>query len=164
MTVNRKLRSAAILLGALLATTTVAATQKTFSPPAGTKVASGSQFDIYVLHKQSRPFAGTDFKLSIYQVTVVVHNTRKHGRQRFSSRTEAVNADLLDRAMWQIGDFDGDGFNDYRAVAGITKQGCRTWATQTWLPDRERFTFGAKISYSTNAGGKQVKSCIGYGS
>ena len=97
--------------------------------------------------------------LNIYQTTVVVHQTRKHGRQRKGGRLEAIDADLLDPAMWQVGDFDADGLDDYRAVAGISKKGCRTWATQTWLPDNERFTFGAKIIYLTDASGKQVESC-----
>jgi len=137
----------------------MAEAKKVFAPPAGTKVASGKQFDIYVVLKESKPFAATGSVLNIYAITVVVHKTRKHGRQRFKSRLEAVDADLLDPSMWQVGDFDGDGLEDYRAVAGISKNGCRTWATQTWLPKRERFTFGAKITYLTDASGKEVKSC-----
>jgi hypothetical protein len=130
-----------------------------YSAPAGTKVASGKQIDIYVALKESKPFAATGLVLNIYATTVVVHQTRKHGRQRLKSRLEALDADLLDPSMWQVGDFDGDSLEDYRAVAGISKNGCRTWATQTWLPERERFTFGAKISYLTDANGKEVKSC-----
>lgn len=143
----------------LAMTSTAEAKKKEYPPPAGSKVASGPQFDIYVVQKESRPFAGTSSVLSIYETTVVVHQTRKHGRQRKRSRLEAIDANLLDPSMWQVGDFDGDGLDDYRAVAGISKQGCRTWATQTWLPDRERFTFGAKITYLTDASGKQVKTC-----
>jgi len=154
-------RSVAVFLASVfvLALPAAAATKE----PAGTKVASGPQFDIYVVHKETRPFAGTASTLGIYQSTVVVHHTRRHGRQRYGGRLEAIDADLLDPSMWQIGDYNDDGFDDYRAVAGISKQGCRTWATQTWLPERERFTFGAKITYLTDPSGKQVKSCASKG-
>lgn len=155
---NHKLLSAAALVS-LLAFTSMAEAKKLSSTPTGTKVASGKQFDIYVALKESGPFAATGSVLNIYATTIVVHNTRKHGRQLFKSRLEAIDADLLDASMWQVGDFNGDGLEDYRAVAGIGKNGCRTWATQTWLPDRERFTFAAKISYLTDASGKEVKSC-----
>ncbi len=155
---NHKLLPATVLVS-LLAFTSMAEAKKLSSIPTGTKMASGKQFDIYVALKESKPFAATNLMLNIYSTTVVVHQTRKHGRQRFGGRLEAIDADLLDPSMWQVGDFDGDGFEDYRAVAGIGKNGCRTWATQTWLPKRERFTFGAKISYLTDASGKEVKSC-----
>jgi len=135
------------------------ASKKSPRTPAGVKVASGQAFDIYVVLKESKPFAQTGSVLSIFESTVVVHHTRKHGRQLKGGRVEAIDADLLDPAMWQIGDFDGDGLEDYRSVAQITKKGCRIWATQTWLPDRERFTFAAKIAYQTDASGKPVKSC-----
>jgi hypothetical protein len=158
MSMSHTFVSAAVLVS-LLAFTSMAEAKKEYSAPAGTKVASGKQFDIYVALKESRPFAATGLVLNIYATTVVVHQTRKHGRQRFKSRLEALDADLLDPSMWQVGDFDGDGLEDYRAVAGISKNGCRTWETQTWLPERERFTFGAKISYLTDASGKEVKSC-----
>src|SRR5450830_1532973 len=156
MRMNRKLVSAAVLVS-LFAFTSMAEPKKVFAPPAGSKVASGQQLDIYVVLKESKPFAATSSVLNIYETTVVVHQTRKHGRQRFKGRLEAIDADLLDPSMWQVGDFDGDGLDDYRAVAGISKNGCRTWATQTWLRDRERFTFGAKITYLTDASGKEVK-------
>jgi len=155
---NGKFISAAALVS-LLAFTSMAEAKKLSSTPAGTKVASGKQFDIYVVLKESKPFAATNLMLNIYATTVVVHRTPRHGRQLFKSRLEAIDADLLDPSMWQVGDFDGDGLEDYRAVAGISKNGCRTWATQTWLPKRERFTFGAKISYLTDASGKEVESC-----
>lgn len=135
------------------------AAKKSPKEPAGTKVASGPAFDIFAVHKESKPFANTGSTLSVFETTVVVHNTRKHGRQLIRSRAEAIDADLLDPAMWQVGDFDGDGQDDYRSVAQITKKGCRDWATQTWLPDRERFTFAAKIVYQTDASGKPVKNC-----
>ena len=127
--------------------------------PDGVKVAGGQQFDIYVVRKESKPFAAVGSVLNIFQATVVVHHTPKHGRQLKGSRLEAIDADLLDPSMWQVGDFDGDGLDDFRAVAQISKNGCRTWQTQTWLPDRERFTFRAKITYQTDANGKSVKSC-----
>ena len=155
---SHKLIYAAVLFSLLTLTSMVEA-KKEFSAPTGKKVASGKQFDIYVVLKESGPFAATGSVLNIYSTTVVVHQTRKHGRQRFPSRLEAIDADLLDPSMWQVGDFNGDGFEDYRAVAGLSKNGCRTWQTQTWLPDREHFTFAAKISYLTDASGKEVKSC-----
>jgi hypothetical protein len=128
--------------------------------PDGVKVASGQQFDIYVVRKESKPFAATGMMLNIFQATIVVHHTRKHGRQLMGRRVEAIDADLLDPSMWQVGDFDGDGFDDYRSVAEISKKGCRTWMTWNWLPDRERFTWAKmKIEYQTDASGKPVKSC-----
>lgn len=148
----------ALALSALLAVPALAA-KKPPKNPTGTKVYTGPSFDIYVTHKESKPFAQTGWVLSIFESTVVVHNTRKHGRQLKRSRVEAIDADLLDPAMWQVGDFDGDGSDDYRSVSQITKKGCRIWATQTWLPDKERFTFAAKIAYQTDASGKPVKSC-----
>ena len=128
--------------------------------PDGVKVASGQSFDIYVVKKESKPFAATGFMLNIFESAVVVHQTRKHGRQRYGSRAEAIDADLLNPAMWQVGDFEGDGFDDYRFVAQVGKKGCRTWNTWLWLPDKERFAFGAKINYQTDAGGKPVKVCL----
>lgn len=135
------------------------AAQKEFKAPAGVKVASGQQFDIYVAKKESKPFAATGFTLNIFESAVVVHQTRKHGRQVYGGRAEAIDADLLDPTMWQVGDFDGDGFDDYRYVAQISKAGCRTWMTWLWLPDRERFTHGAKVNYQTDASGKPTKAC-----
>jgi len=135
------------------------AAKKEFKPPDGVKVANGQGFDIYVAKKESKPFAATGFMLNIFESTVVVHQTRKHGRQRHGGRVEAIDADLLDPATWQVGDFNGDGFDDYRFVAQISKKGCRTWNTWLWLPDRERFTLGAKINHQTDATGKPVKTC-----
>jgi len=155
---NHKMTLAAALAG-LLAFTAIAEAKKLSSTPKATKVASGKNFDIYVELKESKPFATTGSMLNIYSTTVVVHQTPKHGRQRFISRMEAFDANLLDPSMWQVGDFNGDGFEDYRAVSGINNNGCHTWATQTWLPKRERFTFGAKITHITDANGKEVKSC-----
>jgi len=155
---SHKLLSVVTLM-CLLALAQLAEAKKISSTPAGIKVASGEQFDIYVALKESEPWAGTNMMLNIYKTTVVVHHTRKRGRQRFGGRLEAVDADLLDSSMWQVGDFNKDGFDDYRVVSGRDKKGCSNWQTQTWLPDRERFTFAAKISYLTDASGKEVKSC-----
>ena len=135
------------------------AAAKEIKLPDGVKVASGQAFDIYVVKKESKPFAATGFTLNIFQAVVVVHQTRTHGRQRKGDRAEAIDADLLDPAMWQVGDFDGDGFDDYRFVAQMSKKGCRNWNTWLWLPDKERFTLGAKIKHQTDANGKPVKAC-----
>ena len=97
--------------------------------------------------------------LNIYSTTVVVHPAGKHGRQHFVSRMEAFDANLLEPSMWQVGDFNGDGFDDYRAVSGINNEGCHTWTTQIWLPKRARFSYHAKITYVTDANGKEIKSC-----
>jgi len=157
---KHKLLFAAAVLASLLAFTSWAEAKKIFSPPAGTKVASGEQLDVYVELKESAPWAASGLMLNIYASTVVVHKTKKHGRQRFISREEAIDADLLDSSMWQVADFNGDGFEEYRFVAGISKNGCRTWNTWIWLPEKERFTFGAKINYLTDARGNEVKSCV----
>jgi len=148
----------ALALSAVLAVPAMAA-KKLPKPPAGTKVYTGPSFDIYVVHKESKPFAQTGWVLSIFESTVVVHHTRKHGRQLIRSRVEALDADLLDSSMWQVGDFNGDGLDDYRSVSQVTKKGCRIWGTQTWLPDTERFTGAAKIAYQTDASGRPVKTC-----
>ena len=153
---NHKLISAAVL-AILLAFTSMAEAKKLAAPPAGTKVVSGKQFDIYVELKESKPFAATNSMLNIYSITVVVHQPSV--QQRFISRMEAFDANLLDPSMWQVGDFNGDGFEDYRAVSGINNNGCHTWTTRTWLPKRARFTYSTKNIYVTDASGKQVKSC-----
>jgi len=152
------MRAFVLGLFAMLAVPALAA-KKPPKPPAGTKVYNGSSFDIFVTHKESKPFAQSGWVLSIFESTVVVHHTRKHGRQLIRSRVEALDADLLDPSMWQVGDFDGDGLDDYRSVSQITKKGCHIWATQTWLPDKERFTSAAKIAYQTDASGNPVKTC-----
>lgn len=135
------------------------ASNKRPKEPAGTKVISGAAFDIFVERTGTKPFGIAGSSLSIFATTVVVHDSGKHGRQLIRGRAEAIDADLLDASMWQVGDFDGDGHDDYRAVSQIAKKGCRVWATQTWLPDRERFTFAAKIVYLTDARGQPVKNC-----
>jgi hypothetical protein len=112
------------------------------------------------VHKESKPYGTSGLSLNIFETTVVVHQTRKHGRQLKRSRTEAIDADLLDPSMWQVGDFDGDGLDDYRVVHNLGKKGCRTWWTQVWLPGPERFIHAGKIAYQTDANGKPVKSCL----
>jgi hypothetical protein len=150
---NHKLISAAVLAG-LLAFTSMAEANKLPAPPAGAKVVSGKQFDIYVELKESKPFPATNSMLNVYSITVVVHQTN-----RFISRMEAFDANLLDPSMWQVGDFNGDGFEDYRAVSGIDNNGCHTWTTRTWLPKRARFSYGTKSTYITDANGRKIKSC-----
>ena len=149
----------ALLLG-VFSVGPVEAAKKEFKPPDGVKVASGEKFDIYVVKKESGPFGTSGYRLNIFEAVVVVHQTRKHGRQRYGGRKEAIDADLLDPSMWQVGDFDGDGYDDYRFVAHLSKKGCRTWSTWLWLPDRERFTLGAKIKHQTDANGKSLKVCL----
>ena len=149
----------ALLLGIFFANPAFAA-KKEFKPPDGVKIASGEKFDIYVVKKESKPFAASGYMLNIFEAVVVVHQTRKHGRQRYGGRKEAIDADLLNPTMWEIGDFDGDGFDDYRFVAHLSKKGCRTWTTWLWLPERERFTLGAKIIHKTGPNGKPLKVCL----
>jgi hypothetical protein len=144
---------------ALCASAPALASKKVPSEPPGVKVASSAQIAIYVVSKQSRPFAQTGPQLNIFEASIVVNNTLKHGRQIIRSRFEAIDADLQNPAMWQIGDFDGDGLDDMRAVAHISKQGCRVWTTQTWAPDGGNFTFAKKIDYKTDAAGTLVKVC-----
>jgi len=126
-------------------------------PPDGVKVAGSAQLDIYVERKESKHAAG--YVLNLFNATIVVHHTARHGRQLLRQRREAVDADLLDPSMWQVGDFDGDGLDDFRVVIAISKQGCRTWSTEIWTADRDRFTASANIAYLTDASGQQVKSC-----
>jgi hypothetical protein len=158
MRMDYKLMFAAVVAG-LFAFTAIAEAKKLPWPPDGTKVSSGKQFDIYVKLKESKPFAATSSMLNIYSTTVVVRQTRKHGRQRFISSMESFDANLLDPSMWQVGDFNGDGFDDYRFVSGINNDGCHTWTTQIWLPKHARFTYHAKITYITDSNGTEVKSC-----
>ncbi|HTN93710.1 MAG TPA: hypothetical protein VMJ33_03940 [Gallionella sp.] len=155
---NDKLIFVAVFFS-LLAFASTAEAKKPPLAPAGTKVASGKQFDIYAELKESKPFPATNSMLNIYTITVVVHPTRKRGRQHFVSSMEAFDANLLDPSMWQVGDFNGDGYDDYRAVSGINNDGCHTWTTQTWLSTRARFTYHSKITHITDANGKTVKSC-----
>jgi hypothetical protein len=151
--------TSAAVLASLLAFTSMAEAKKPPALPAGTRVVSAKQFDIYAELKESKPFAGTYSMLNIYSITVVVHQTSEHEPKRFISRMEAFDASLLDPSMWQVGDFNGDGYEDYRAVSGINNNGCHTWTTRTWLPKRTRFTYGTKNNYVTDANGKQIKSC-----
>lgn len=148
----------ALLLG-IFSVGPVEAAKKEFKPPDGVKVASGEKFDIYVVKKETGPFGTDGSTLNIFHAEVVVHQTRKRGLQRYGGRKEAINADLLDPTMWQIGDFDGDGFDDYRVVAYFGKSGCRAWTTMLWLPEREHFRRGVKINHQTDANGKLVKVC-----
>jgi len=143
----------------MFAFTSLAEAKKPSATPAGEKVISGKQFDIYVELKESKPFPATNSMLNIYSTTIVVHQIRKHRRKHFVSRMEAFDANLLEPSMWQIGDFNGDGFEDYRAVSGINNNGCRTWTTQLWRPKYSRFTYLTKITHITDASGKEVKSC-----
>ena len=62
--------------------------------------------------------------------------------------------------MWQVGDFDGDGWDDYRFVSAINDKGCRIWSTWRWVPDKERFTLAGKLAWQTDAKGNSVKSCM----
>jgi hypothetical protein len=156
---NRFLLAVAVF-ACLFAYTAVAEAKKFSSTPTGTKVASGEQLDIYVELKESKPWAASGLMLNIYQSTIIVHHTKKHGRQRKGNREEAIDADLLDASMWQVADFNGDGYDEYRFVAGMSKEGCKTWNTWLWLPDKERFTFAAKMNYLTDAQGNEVKSCV----
>jgi hypothetical protein len=158
MRVNHKIMSATVLAG-LLAFTSMVEAKKLSSTPKGTRVFSGRQFDIYVELKESKPFPATSSMLNIYSTTVVVHQTGKRGRQHFVSSMEAFDANLLEPSMWQVGDFNGDGFDDYRAVSGINNEGCHTWTTQIWLPKRARFSYHTKITHVTDANGKEIKSC-----
>jgi hypothetical protein len=144
---------------AFLGSVSAWATKKPPREPNGIRVVDSAQISIYVVGKESRPYAQTGFQLNIYEASVVVKQTQKHGRQIIRSRLESIDADLLELGMWQVGDFNGDGLDDFRVVAQIGKTGCRVWSTQTWLPDRERFTFSEKIEYRTDADGKPVKSC-----
>lgn len=156
---NRFLLAVAVFIS--LSTFTAMAEAKKFSStPAGTKIASGEQLDIYVEQKESKPWASSGLMLNVYKSTILVHHTKKHGRQRQGGRLEAIDADLLDPSMWQVGDFNGDGYDEYRFVAGISKEGCKTWNTWLWLPEEERFTLSAKINYMTDAQGKEVQTCV----
>ena len=155
---NRKIISTAVLACLLAFGSTVDA-KKLSSAPKGTKVISGRQFDIYVELKESRPFPATSSMLNIYSTTVVVHHAGVRGRQHFVSRMEAFDANLLEPSMWQIGDFNGDGYDDYRAVSGINNEGCHTWTTQVWLPKRARFSYHTKITHVTDANGREIESC-----
>ncbi len=144
-----------------LAAGSAIAAKKESKPPDGVKVASSAQLDIYVVKKDSKPWAVKGSMLNSFEATIVVHKTEsKLGRQRGTQRKSSIDGDLLDPAMWQIGDFDGDGLDDYRFVKYLSKAGCRSWQTWLWLPDRKRFTLGAKeISHQTDASGKPVKVC-----
>jgi len=97
----------ATLVG-LLALPSTSEAQKEFKPPAGTKVASGKSFDIYVEKKEQKPASG-NYTLYIYEAVIVVQKTRR-GRQRQIHRAEALDADLLKPKSWEIADLDGDGF------------------------------------------------------
>lgn len=151
---------AALLIG-VFSVGPVEAAKKELKPPDGVKVAGGEKIDIYVVKKETMPYGTSGYMLNIFASEVVVHQTgRKPARQRYHSREEAIDADLLDPTMWQVGDFDGDGFDDYRYVRHLGKKGCRTWSTYLWLPERKHFRFSAKITHKTDANGKPPKVCL----
>jgi hypothetical protein len=128
-------------------------------PPAGAKVVSGRHFDVFVSKTEEKSMGVEGFTLKIYQV-VAVAKTLTHGTQRISRRVEAINVDLLDAANWEIADFDGDGFDDYRFVAQINKNGCHTWQAERWEPDHDRFMSAPKFAHWTDAQKKVLaKSC-----
>lgn len=146
-------------LCSLVAAPAIAA-KKESKPPDGVKVASSAQLDIYVVKKDSKPWAVKGSMLNSFEATIVVHKTEsKLGRQRGTRSKSSIDGDLLDPSMWQIGDYDGDGLDDYRYVAQVSPKGCRTWTTWLWLPDKRRFTLGAKINHQTDASGKPIKVC-----
>lgn len=155
---NRKLVSAAVLMS-LFAFTSVAEAKKVFAPPAGSKVAAGKFFEVYVVKKEEKP-APANYTLHIFQAVFVVQ-TRKHGIQRHTTRVETLDADLLDPKSWEIADLDGDGMEDYRVLKQVTKGGCQVWNASRWKADRERFTSGGmKLARFVDAHGKQVANCI----
>lgn len=162
MNYKRAFTTAFITLGALLACTSAGAAKKAAKPIAGTKVASGEFFDIYVQKKEEKPgWAGTDLSLGIYQ-SVIVARTVRHGTQRFISRVEGINVDLLDPKNWEIADLNNDGVQDYRVVTEVTKGGCQTSVARLWQIERERFTNGGpELIRSVDNKGKPVKNCIG---
>ncbi len=163
---NRKLVSAAIL-ASLIALTSVAEAKKVSQPPAGTKVAAGKFFEVYVLKKEEQPaWAGTDFTMHIYEVVFVVQ-TRKRGThgsgiQRQRTQVSALDADLLNPKSWEITDLDGDGLEDYRVLKQVRKGGCQDWDARLWNAKRESFTTAGSIAFvrSVNAKGKQVANCF----
>jgi len=149
-----------LLLMSLGAPTSMLSAQRArrVKPPPGVQVSTSANLEIYVESEGTKPYPGGR-TLHVVKASVVVLKTAKHGRQRKIERAEAINADLLNPDMWRIGDFDGDGFDDYRVVKEISASGCRTWWTWTYLPDRERFTFASTIAWQTDAAGKPVSSC-----
>jgi len=157
-------RYAPLLTGLLLlslgAPTSMLSAQRArrVKPPAGVQVSTSANLEIYVESEGTKPYPGGR-TLHVVKASVVVLKTAKHGRQRKIERAEAINADLLNPDMWRIGDFDGDGFDDYRVVKEISASGCRTWWTWTYLPDRERFTLASTIAWQTDAAGKPVRNC-----
>lgn len=149
----------ALTLCGLIVVPAIAA-KKEFKPPDGVKVASTAQIAIYVVKKDSKPWVVKGSMLNRFEATILVHKTEsKLGRQRSMQGASSIDGDLLDPSMWQVGDYDADGLNDYRFVAEVSKGGCRTWKTWLWLPDQKRFTFGAKIHHQTDASGKPIKVC-----
>lgn len=152
--------AAALVLCGITAGSASAA-KKISKPPDGVKVASTAQLDIYVVKKESKPWAVEGSMLNSFGATIVVHKTdSKLGYQHSNQGMSSINGDLLDPSMWQIGDYDGDGLDDYRFVKYLSKSGCRSWQTWLWLPDKKRFTLGAKeINHQTDAGGKPIKVC-----
>ncbi len=143
-----------------LAAGSAIAAKKTSKPPDGIKVASTAQLDIYVVKKESKPWAVEGSMLNSFGATIVAHKTEsKLGYQHSNQGMSSINGDLLDPSMWQIGDYDGDGLDDYRFVKYLSKGGCRTWQTWLWLPGKGRFTLGTKINHQTDASGRPIKVC-----
>ncbi|HEX7284876.1 MAG TPA: hypothetical protein VF532_01765 [Candidatus Angelobacter sp.] len=138
---------------------TLFATSKPSVPPPGKKVATGQFFEVYVSKAEEKP-APAGYISRVFKVIVVAH-THKHGIQRFTMRMETLDADLLEPKNWEIKDLDGDGMDDFRSLAQVTKKGCQVWPAQRWEKDRERFTSGGpKLARHVDASGKPVANCV----
>jgi len=154
--VSSKTVSLAIALCAL--SSGVAQSRNESPPPAGTKVATGNFFDVYVLEKEKQA-APANYVARVYQVTFLARTTR-HGVQRFTKRIETLDADLLSDANWQVADLDGDRLDDVRYLAQRTKSGCEVWPALRWEKVRERFTQGGpQMARQVDARGRVVQSC-----
>lgn len=95
--------------------------------------ASGRHFEIYVLKtsevRESFPksIVGPKERLVRKFKITAVAQTRRHGIQRYNLSATTQNADLLDAKNWEIGDFDGDAWDDMRYAVSVSEKNCRTW-------------------------------------
>ena len=125
----------------------------------------GHHFEIYVViasevHQAFPQSIAGPKELTIRKFNITaVAQTRHHRMQRYNLSATTQNTDLLDAKNWEIGYFDGDGWDDMRYVVNLSEKGCRRWRAERWQPDRERFSAAPQLSKSVDARGKVVANC-----
>lgn len=97
----------------------------------------------------------------VHQGETVAQSTKTvTGRSRESHRFETSGADLHDTSHWLVGDFNGDGWSDFRYVKTLLPH-CKYWWTYLWNPAKETFDLAPKIAHSTTLDNRPLgRTCL----